>query len=98
MKCKDSDVFALESSIEKILNSGQYKDIKEIETELKSSEEKRYISWFKRKDNEFSSEHSEELFYTELMDRMCKLFPMKYRHDSKSAMYGRILGHNKDNK
>ncbi len=39
MKCKDSDVFALESSIEKILNTGEWKGIKEIETELKQPEE-----------------------------------------------------------
>lgn len=94
MKCKDSDVFALESSIEKILNSGQWKDIKEIETELKSSEENKYKSWFQRKNNEFNTEHSQELFYQELMDRMCKLFPMKYKHDTKSSVYGRIMGHN----
>ncbi|QUH29532.1 hypothetical protein [Vallitalea guaymasensis] len=97
MKCKDSDVFALESSIEKILNTGQWKDVKEIESELKSSEEVKYKNWFNRKNNDFNSEHAEELFYKELMDRMCKLFPMKYKHDSKSAVYGRIMGHYNDN-
>ncbi|GMQ57705.1 hypothetical protein AN1V17_21000 [Vallitalea sediminicola] len=93
MKCKDSDVFALESSIEKILNTGQWKDIKEIESELKSSEEVKYKNWFNRKNNDFNSENAEELFYKELMDRMCKLFPMKYKHDDESAEYGRIMGH-----
>lgn len=94
MKCKDSDVFALESSIEKILNTGQWKDIHEIETELKNSEERKYKSWYTRKNDQLSSEHSEELFYKELMDRMCKLFPMKYRHDTKSALYARTIGYN----
>jgi hypothetical protein len=93
VKCKDSDVFALESSIEKILNTGQWKDIKEIESELKSSEEVKYKNWFNRKNNDFNSENAEELFYKELMDRMCKLFPMKYKHDNESAVYGRIMGH-----
>ncbi|MCT4688677.1 hypothetical protein [Vallitalea sp.] len=94
MKCKDSDVFALESSIEKILNTGKWKDVKEIESELKSSEEVKCKNWFNRKNNDFNSEHAEELFYKELMDRMCKLFPMKYKHDNESAGYGRIMGHN----
>lgn len=92
MKCKDSDVFALESSIEKILNTGEWKDIKEIETELKRSEEQKYINWIQRKNESFNDEHAEDLFYLELMDRMCKLFPMKYKHDSKSAVYGRVMG------
>lgn len=94
MKCKDSDVFALESSIEKILNNGQWKDIEEIESELKSSDEDKYLNWFKRKNEQLSMEHSEELFYKELMDRMCKLFPMKYRHDNNSSLYARTMGHN----
>lgn len=93
MKCKDSDVFALESSIEKILNTGQWKGIKEIESELKSSEEVKYKNWFNRKNNDFNSEHAEELFYQELMDRMCKLFPMKYKHDRESSAYGRVMGY-----
>ncbi|QUI20868.1 hypothetical protein HZI73_00440 [Vallitalea pronyensis] len=97
MKCKDSDVFALESSIEKILNTGEWKDIKEIETELKKSEEQKYINWIQRKNEHYKEEHAEDLFYQELMDRMCKLFPMKYKHDTKSSVYGRIMSLSDDN-
>ena len=96
MQCKDSDVFALESSVEKILNKGDWKGLKEIENELSVSDENNYKSWLSRKKDQFQNEQSEELFYKDLMDRMCSLFPMKYRksEEAASVKYARNIGHN----
>lgn len=98
MKCKDSDVFALESSIEKILNNGSWKGINEIGSELSTSGENSYKRWLTRNTQQFNTEQSEEIFYEELMDRMCNLFPMKYKKrkemDDSTVKYARTMGHN----
>lgn len=98
MKCKDSDVFALESSIEKILNNGSWKGINEIGSELSTSGENSYKRWLTRNTQQFNTEQSEEIFYEELMDRMCNLFPMKYKKrkemDNSTVKYARTMGHN----
>lgn len=91
MNCKDSDVFALESSVEKVLNNGDWKNVKEIEKEL--SREESYREWTKKRKEQFMNEYSEEIFYKNIMDRMCSLFPMKYMKneeaDPKKTRYSR---------
>ncbi len=92
MSCKDSDVFALEGSIDKILSKGGSKGIKEIKKELRACNEKDYNHWIKRR-LATEEEVSEELFYSELMDRICSLFPMKYMRTEEDK-YARTLSHN----
>jgi hypothetical protein len=98
MDCKDSDVFALEASVEKVLNNGDWKNVKEIEKELSKSNEDSYMKWVKKRKDSFINEYSEELFYKDIMDRMCSLFPMKYTKndeiDPKKTKYGRTSNFN----
>jgi hypothetical protein len=81
--CKDSHVFALEGSVETILNQGGWKDSNQIYNCLKELKENQAIDAKKIElyGKEFD-DSLEEVFVDEVMDRLCVLFPMKYQRQS----------------
>ena len=83
MKCKDSDVFALERYVDQVLTTEGWKNSLEIDTAIKSMRDEQYHSWFlKNPDTFMKTEQSEELFMDDVMERLCQLFPMKYKKQS----------------
>ncbi|NLL69735.1 MAG: hypothetical protein GX238_01235 [Epulopiscium sp.] len=85
MDCKDSQVFALESYIEEILNQGGWKEPKEIATALHK------VKGINQIQLKTMVEFSEELFVENLMDRLCNLFPMKYEKSPHKSLYQRTF-------
>ncbi len=81
MNCKDSDVFALEGYVEKALSSGEWKDSSALGKSIKSIQDESYQNKILCRSvrYHFSEEYAEEVFMDNVMDRLCTLFPMKYK-------------------
>lgn len=95
MYCKDSEVFALENSIENVLNHTKWKNAEEISRELVQENDDKFKQMIKRNQS-LREEYAQELFMDDIMERLCTLFPMKYQSDERNAngekKYKRING------